>query len=263
MSEMKVHSTTIKGRRQNNEDRENIELNINSENKELSPINLFGLYDGHAGTFVSNYLKNNIPYYYLNPKLTYPLTLSNHTKIFENVQQSLLESEKGYECGSTCLLGLMYKYQNDYHMNIVNLGDCRCVVVYENGTNKQITVDHKPDETNERRRLSKIGGDIYRDSEGTFRIGNLSLSKAFGDGDTSPYISQKPDSFYFKITGQTKYVVLACDGLWDVVDNLELHQLIKKCKKNKINNIAVFLAETALKKGSTDNVSVIVLEFIN
>lgn len=260
---MKVHSTTIKGRRQNNEDRENIELNINNENKKWSPINLFGLYDGHAGTFVSNYLKNNIPYYYLNPKLIYPLTLSNHTKIFENIQQNLLKSEKGYECGSTCLLGLMYKYQNDYHMNIVNLGDCRCVVIYENGSNKQITIDHKPDETNERKRLSKIGGDIYRDSEGTFRIGNLSLSKAFGDGDTSPYISQKPDSFYLKITSQTKYIVLACDGLWDVVDNLEINQLIKKCKKNKINNIAVFLAEIALKKGSTDNVSVIVLEFIN
>lgn len=260
---MKVHSTSIKGRRQNNEDRDNIELNINGEDPNLNPINLFGLYDGHGGTFVSNYLKNNLPYFYLNPKLSYPLNLSNHIKIFESIQQTLLESEKGYESGSTCLLALMYKYEQSYYMNIVNLGDCRCVVLYENGSNKQVTVDHKPDETNERKRLTKIGGEIYRDSEGTFRIGNLSLSKAFGDGDTSPYISQIPDSFYFKITYQTKYIVLACDGLWDVIDNLELHSLIKKCKKKKINNIAVFLAEYALNKGSTDNVSVIVLEFIH
>lgn len=98
MSEMKVHSTSIKGRRQNNEDRDNIELNINNENSNLNRINLFGLYDGHAGTFVSNFLKNNLPYFYLNPKLNYPLTLTNHTQIFENIQQNLLESEKGYEC---------------------------------------------------------------------------------------------------------------------------------------------------------------------
>lgn len=260
---MKVHSTSVKGRRQNNEDRDNIELNINNEDPNLNSINLFGLYDGHAGTFVSNFLKNNLPYFYLNPKLSYPLTLSNHTKIFENIQQTLLKSEKGYECGSTCLLALMYKYQEAYHMNIVNLGDCRCVVLYDNGTNKQISVDHKPDETNERKRLTKIGGDIYRDSEGTFRIGNLSLSRAFGDGDTSPYISQRPDSFFFQITDRTRYVVLACDGLWDVIDNLELHSLIKKCKKNNINNIAVFLADIALQKGSTDNVSIIVLEFVH
>ena len=263
MAEMRIHSTSIKGRRENNEDRENIELNINGNNPDLGNINLFGLYDGHAGTFVSNYLKNNIPYYYLNPRLSYPLTLSNHTKIFENIQKKLLNYEEGYECGSTCLLSLMYKHKNSYYMNLVNLGDCRCVVVYENGSNKQITTDHKPDETNERRRLNKMGGDVYRDSEGTFRIGNLSLSRAFGDGDTSPYISQIPDCFYFRITEQTKYVVLGCDGLWDVIDNSEISSLIYKCKKMEIDNIAVFLAQTALEKGSTDNVSVIVLEFFS
>ena len=259
---MIVHSTTIKGRRQNNEDRENIILNINNENKKYNNINLFALYDGHAGTFVSEYLRDNLPKYYLNPKLKYPLRTSNHEKIFEHIQNNLLQYEQGYECGSTCLLSLMYKKENSYYMNIVNLGDCRCVIVYNNGTNKQVTTDHKPDETNERKRLTRIGGDIYRDSEGTARIGNLSLSKAFGDGDTSPYISQKPDSFHFKVTEYTRYVILACDGLWDVIENCELNNLIKKYKQSRENNLAVYLANHALKKGSSDNVSVIVLEFV-
>lgn len=262
MSQIKIHSTSIKGRRISNEDRENIELNINNENKNKASINLFGLYDGHAGTFVSNYLQKYLPNFYLNPKLKYPLSSKDHIKIFDHIQKKLLEHNEGYESGSTCLLSLMYKYKESYFMNIVNLGDCRCVVVYSNGKSKQITVDHKPDETNERKRLTKIGGDIYRDSEGTFRIGNLSLSRAFGDGDTSPYISQIPDSFYFKITEETKYIVLACDGLWDVIDTSNISSLIKKCKQNNQDNIAVFLASAALERGSTDNVSVIVLEFI-
>jgi serine/threonine protein phosphatase PrpC len=262
MSEMRVHSTSIKGRRQNNEDRDNIILNINNENKKYNQINLFALYDGHAGTFVSDFLKEHLPLYYLNPKLTYPMSNSHHNKIFDHVQNNLLEYEQGYECGATCLLTLMYKRDNSYFMNIVNLGDCRCVIVYDNGSNKQITTDHKPDETNERKRLARIGGDVYKDSEGTYRIGNLSLSRAFGDGDTSPYISQKPDSFHVKITEQTRYIVLACDGLWDVIENYELKSLINKFKKSNKYNLAVHLAEYALKKGSTDNVSVIVLEFI-
>jgi serine/threonine protein phosphatase PrpC len=262
MSEMRIHSTSIKGRRPNNEDRENIILNINGDNEKHNNINLFALYDGHAGTFVSEYLKDNLPRYYLNPKLKYPLKTQNHEKIFEHIQDNLLKYEQGYECGSTCLLALMYKYDNSYNINVVNLGDCRCVIVYNNNNTKQITVDHKPDEFNENKRLKKIGGDVYKDSEGTVRIGNLSLSRAFGDGDTSPYISQKPDSFYFKITEQTKYIILACDGLWDVIENEQLPNIIKKYKNSNENNMAVYLANYALKNGSTDNVSVIVLEIV-
>ena len=40
MAEMRIHSTSIKGRRENNEDRENIELNINGNNPDLGNINL-------------------------------------------------------------------------------------------------------------------------------------------------------------------------------------------------------------------------------
>ena len=84
-------------------------------------------------------------------------------------------------------------------MNIVNLGDSRMVIIYSNGTFKQVTRDHKPDDSIERIRLEKMGGEVYKDSEGTVRIGDLSLSRAFGDGDNLPYISQKPDIYYKKI----------------------------------------------------------------
>jgi len=163
--------------------------------------------------------------------------------------------------GSTCLLNIMYKYKDEIHLNIANIGDSRLTIVYKNNTSQQITNDHKPDDEKEIIRIEKIGGEIYLDSEGTYRIGDLSLSRAFGDGDNLPYISQKPDVYYKKICSLTKYIVMGCDGLWDVVKNEELFNLLEEFNKpNKEINIASSLATECLKRECTDNISIIIIE---
>jgi len=263
MLELKIYFTSIKGRRDANEDRHNIILNINSENSSKSEINFFGVYDGHGGSYVSKYLEANISNYYLDKKFSAPFDENFHNQVFQIIQNQLLKSTLGYSNGSTCLLNLMYRYQNQIHMNIVNLGDSRLTIVYANGTSKQITNDHKPDDPIEKTRLVKMGGEVYKDSEGVFRIGDLSLSRAFGDGDNAPYISQKPDIYYKKITPETKYIVMACDGLWDVIESESIGNIITELNKSNPENIAIELANWALKKGSTDNVSIIVIEVIH
>ena len=156
----------------------------------------------------------------------------------------------------------MYKYENTIHMNIINLGDSRLSIVYTNGTSSAITRDHKPDDSIEKSRIEKMGGNIYKDSESVVRIGDLSLSRAFGDGDNAPYISQKPDVFYKKITLDTKYIIMGCDGLWDVINSEEIGQIINTITKSNPENLAVELANLAVVKGSTDNISIIVIEVI-
>jgi serine/threonine protein phosphatase PrpC len=257
---MKIYYTSIKGRRESNEDRHNIILNINQLNDKLLPINLLTIFDGHGGTYVSEYLEKYLPLYYCNSKLKLPFSKKYHEETFKNLQERIIKNKNGHRSGSTCLLNIMYKYENELFMNIVNLGDCRMVIVYNNGSFKQVTVDHKPDDKIEKKRLKNMGGEIYKDSEGTYRIGDLSLSRAFGDEDNAPYISQIPDVYYKKITPDTKYVVMACDGLWDVIKNKNLYKLLENSTKNN-KNLAVDLAEHALKIGSTDNISVIVLHF--
>ena len=262
MHELKIYFTSVKGRREANEDRHNIILNIDDSKSDINDINLFGVYDGHGGTYVSTYLEHNLPNYYLSKNFTPPFDKEYHNKVFKIIQNQLLKNSDGfgYSSGSTCLLNIMYKYENDIHMNILNLGDSRMVILYKNNTYKQITNDHKPDDKIEKKRLEKMGGEIYKDSEGVFRIGDLSLSRAFGDGDNAPYISQIPDIYYKKITTDTKYIVMACDGLWDVINPDELNTIIDEFVKNNVDNIAISLAELALKKGSTDNVSIIIIE---
>lgn len=264
MSELKIYFTSVKGRRESNEDRHNIILNIDGNDLDKNQINFFGIYDGHGGTWVSKYLETNMPNYYMDKKFCPPFSPKYHEQVFCLVQSLLLKNSLGYSNGSTCLLNLMYKYKDEIHLNIVNLGDSRLSIVYSNGTSKSITKDHKPDDSVEKSRLEKMGGEVYKDSESVYRIGDLSLSRAFGDGDNAPYISQKPDIFYKKITKQTKYIVMGCDGLWDVISSEEIGQVIGELiKQLKPDNLAVELAKLAIEKGSTDNVSVIVIEVIH
>ena len=263
MTELKIYFTSIKGRRESNEDRHNVVLNINSDDPSLNPINLFGIYDGHGGSKVSQYLESNIPSYYMNKNFTPPFNEEFHKKVFQIIQSELLKNSFGYTNGSTCLLNLMYKYKENLYMNVANLGDSRMTIIYSDNSSKAITKDHKPDDSVELARLEDMGGSVYKDTEGVYRIGDLSLSRAFGDGDNAPYISQVPDTFYIKITPDIKCVVMACDGLWDVIESEDLGKLIgklTKSKPSKSSNIAIDLANWALEAGSSDNVSVIVIE---
>ena len=260
MVELKIYFSSAKGRRETNEDKHNIILNINGDDPNLNKINFFGIYDGHGGSWVSTYLEKNISNYYLNKKITKPFSKEYHKEVFHLIQSLLLKNQLGYSNGSTCLLNIMYKHNNSIHMNIVNLGDSRLVIVYSDGISKAVTKDHKPDDPIEKDRLTKMGGEVYKDSESVFRIGDLSLSRAFGDGDNAPYISQIPDVFYKKISNQTKYIVMACDGLWDVIQSENLGNVINQFKNS--NNLAVELVNYAIANGSTDNVSVIIIEIL-
>lgn len=64
-------------------------------------------------------------------------------------------------------------------------------------------------------------------------------------------------------------MILACDGFWDVFTNQDAVNLVlESCydlkKSKRINtkvNIAKTLANAALEKGSTDNITIIVVFF--
>ena len=81
--------------------------------------------------------------------------------------------------------------------DVYNLGDSRMILCKKSEAHV-VTKDHKPNWPDEQTRIEKIGGKIYFDGF-DWRIGDLSVSRAFGDLDNSPYISCKPDIFRYKI----------------------------------------------------------------
>src|SRR5690606_32128985 len=97
-----------------------------------------------------------------------------------------------------------------------------------------------------------------------FRIKDLSVSRAFGDLKAEPFVTCMPDIKRIKLGKKEKFFVLACDGLWDVLDDqtvvnfvlLNCYDLKTLKRINHDINIANKLAEFAISKGSTDNVTV-------
>jgi serine/threonine protein phosphatase PrpC len=264
---MNIYYTSKKGLRDQNEDQETIFINSNNTDKNKKNLNIFGIYDGHGGKFVSKFIAEKLPKYFYNKNIILPLTSKYIKKCFENIQTYLEKKyqDKALKCGSTCIMAIDYIYNHKRIIDIINLGDCRCVIS-KNNIGLVMTKDHKPHWPEEAERISKMGGKIYHDGY-DWRIGDLSVSRAFGDIDNKPYISSVPDIFRHNITSKDQFMIIGCDGLWDVIENQEAVNFIllnaydKNGNRIKSSNLANKLADLAIKKGSTDNVSIIIIFF--
>jgi len=262
---MNIHSVSLKGMRNQNEDAHDIILNTDNKICKIKNINYFAIFDGHGGKEVSHYIKENLPKYFLNNKVTYPISKRYVTNVYDYVQKSLKKYDFAYGCGSTGLVVIHFKFNGENYLNIFNNGDCRCMLSRDN-FGMPLTKDHKPNWPEERHRIEQLGGKITFDGY-DFRIKDLSVSRAFGDFDATPFVSHRPDVYRYKLDKNDKFIVMACDGLWDVLTEHDVNNFVllncydgtTKKRVNKNVNIARKLAEFAIKKGSTDNVTALVI----
>lgn len=110
---------------------------------------------------------------------------------------------------------------------VANAGDSRAVLC-RRGEAVALSVDHKPSTAEERARIQAAGG-FVSDVGGITRVnGNLNLSRAIGDlrykANASllakdQIISAEPDVRVVELCEDDAFAVLACDGIWDVMDN--------------------------------------------
>ena len=254
-----INYCSIQNKRPYNED----EIYINSipNNKN---INLYSVFDGHGGKFVSKFLLKDIPKYMLNDDINYESDKSKiiNEKIknyFEYIQCDLENQKFSKNMGSTCLIAVIYYSNNKLKLKAINLGDSRMICCNKYNIAIPLTLDHKPDHYIEKSRITQIGGIVTNFD--CPRIQGLATSRAFGDLDTKPYVSHIPDIFDYELNN-IKYVVLACDGLWDVLSNQDVVNFINEelyLNNDKKQNISKKLADYAIKKGSTDNISIIII----
>jgi len=257
---MKAFDTTLKGLRDKNEDKHVIIENINRNNNEQNNINYYGLYDGHGGITVSKILYDYMHKFFVDKNIRSPFYNNYINKVFNKMQDYIVKKRKAYYAGSTCLISIIYKINNDIMINVINVGDSRCIIC-RNNIAIPLTKDHKPNWPEENKRISDIGGKIYYDGY-DWRIKDLSVSRSMGDHDSYPYVVHNPDIYLYKKREDDKFMVLACDGLWDVMSNQDVaNYIISNYYLNKIKpkNIAHNLAQEALNRGSTDNITIIII----
>jgi len=264
---MKVYSISLKGARPQNEDAHEIIINLDGNNSKNKDINLYAVFDGHGGKQVSAYLKEQLPKFFTDKRIEYPVGKRYIVNVYDHIQKSLAAFPYSKYTGSTGLVVIHFKYEGDDYLNVINNGDCRCVLCRDNFA-MPLTKDHKPNWPEEHRRIAALGGKIEFDGF-DWRIKDLSVSRAFGDIEATPYVTHRPDLFRYKLDKADKFIVLACDGEFDVLSNSDVINFVLmncydsdlKTRINKNMNIAKKLAEYAIKRGSTDNVSCIVVFF--
>jgi len=264
---MNIHSVSLKGLRNQNEDTHDVILNTDNNICKLKNLNYFAVFDGHGGKEVSTYIKSNLSKYFLNNKVSYPISKRYVTNVYDYVQKSLHKYDFAYGAGCTGLVVIHFKNNGENYLNIFNNGDSRCILCRDN-FGMPLTKDHKPNWPEERARIEQLGGVITFDGY-DFRIKDLSVSRAFGDIDASPFVTHQPDVYRYKLDKNDKFIIMACDGLWDVLNNHDVtnfvlsncYDIVTKQRINKNVNIAKKLAEYAIKKGSTDNITCIVIFF--
>lgn len=282
MYDIKLHKSSICGLRPSNEDVEKYYLNLSIDGKAIdtkyAPVDIFILCDGHGGKNVALFVSENLLETFKKKANKYPLSKADINKIYDNIQQMLCDHKNNIaqNCGCTALVLIKYVNTNNY-IQIINLGDCRAVLC-QKGLAIPLTLDHKPYWSNEKKRIDNVNKEhktnkIIRFDDGDWRIGDLSVSRAFGDLDNTPYVTHRPDVYTYKIKDTYEFILMACDGLYDVMENHEAINFIRdqrdnnhtefyQINNNKIEdtkNIAKRLGNHALNKGTTDNVSVLII----
>jgi serine/threonine protein phosphatase PrpC len=277
---MHVHTISLLGPRPKNEDDlfYNINLNTPGANSDKKRnANIIGIFDGHGGPLVSKYLKEHLPkYFYAGSDA---LLSSKHSeyirKVYDRMQQKIIKDvPQCKQMGSTALVLELEKGKSDqYYVQAVNSGDCRAVLCNEYNIAVSLTKDHKPMQWEEKIRIEALGGKITRDVGDDYRINGLAVSRSFGDLDVLPYVTHVPEIFNYKISVNSKFIILGCDGVWDVlssqdaVDFVIREMMISPTHLDNYHthtqkNIAKKLGEYALKKGSGDNISIIIMFLI-
>ncbi|KAM1353719.1 hypothetical protein ACFX2H_033168 [Malus domestica] len=123
---------------------------------------------------------------------------------------------------------------------IANVGDSRAVLAttLDDGslTPVQLTVDFKPSLPQEAERIIQSNGRVFclEDEPGVQRVWQpdgetpgLAMSRAFGDYCLKDFgLISVPEVSHRNITSKDQFVVLATDGVWDVVSNQEAVQIV-------------------------------------
>jgi serine/threonine protein phosphatase PrpC len=213
-------------------------------------VSLFGIFDGHGGNDVVKFVKDRLPQLIKNNLNDLcPVELA-FKKSFEKVDQELKFFDSEY-IGTTATI-ILFK---DNKIYCANVGDSKAYILYDN-TYKQISSDHKCSVEEEAERIKKCGGKISKNRV----MGQLILTRTLGDLYVKQFgVINTPDISVIDINPNLKYVILASDGVWDVID---LDTLVNMSKAGKpVGEFCSDIVKLSISKGTKDNVSCIVISF--
>ena len=219
----------------------------------LKDFNIFCVLDGHGvnGHLVSRYVMKYINMFFKNNKkmnssnnnedaVYYRLKKGEHSiikRLFRHAERDL-DKKSDIDAtfsGTTCVMLL----QIGEKLLCSNIGDSRAIMVKDDNVIIPLSIDQKPDDPEESKRIIQAGGEISQYEEdgeksGPYRVWKkgevypgIAMSRSIGDFvATTLGVIPEPKFIEEKIDNDTKFIVLASDGVWEFLDNKRVAEIV-------------------------------------
>jgi len=288
----------IMGTRRKNEDTFDVKTSLDLPNQAITDyVAVFDGHGGEAASkfarerfheVLTTMLKQSGP---VHTKLRASFHHYNHELRYhlEESATSIEDQDRCLRVGSTSVVVLV---QRDA-IHVANAGDSRAIFCYR-GVAKRLSVDHSIGEWDETNRVRALGGLVLADQlgGGAYRIhdsphSGLSVSRSLGDFQLAPLVSADPythsyplDELRAEIDRQLEqdelsasaaastlstassadaYLVLACDGVWDVLSDQEAAKIVFS-SGGDASTAAVRIQEFSSLFHSGDDICVVVVK---
>eukprot|EP00658_Telonema_sp_P-2_P016448 TRINITY_DN16388_c0_g1_i2.p1 TRINITY_DN16388_c0_g1~~TRINITY_DN16388_c0_g1_i2.p1 ORF type:complete len:290 (-),score=63.03 TRINITY_DN16388_c0_g1_i2:376-1245(-) len=235
------------------------------------PVSLFGVFDGHGGSFAAQYTENKLPDKIVStpmwtdtadmPPETLAAALRRAALDVDTDLRGMPAVHSGEDrSGTTAVFGLV----TPGHIIIANIGDSRSVLA-TGGKTVPMSFDHKPTNAGEQKRIEDAGGSVTLGRVN----GDLAVSRALGDfsykrcGHLDACLQQVSPEAEIKIVERSpkdEFLILACDGIWDVMSNDECTAYFREALQQFTPAEACAnLLDECLNKQSKDNMTVVLV----
>lgn len=202
---------------------------------------IFGVFDGHGGKDVALFVKQKfVDCFVKSADYKAGKYEEGLRKVFIQMDEMMTAglskdpiAQKSDSQGCTACVALITKDA----IYCANSGDSRCVLA--RGIKAvEMSEDHKPDNVGELKRIEAAGGFV---EDGRVR-GILSLSRALGDmeykmnhkiGVEAQMITCVPEIRKEAISADDKFMIIACDGIWDCLTSQGCIDLMHKSIKSR------------------------------
>lgn len=227
------------------------------------PTSIYAVFDGHAGYQCSQFCVDWLSAYFVRKYSISHDIPSALFATFKQLDRDFMESNK--KDGTTACVAVLTGHEK---LTVANVGDSRALLVRADGTFKPLSVDHKANTPCEVERIRSLGG-VVAFNKGWRVEGKLSVSRAIGDLPLKPFVSSDPDILETLIDKEDSFLVLASDGIFDVLSNSQVTTTVLSYCGEPANGeyglkyASKLLCDRAKELRSNDNLSVIIVDLRN
>ena len=216
----------------------------------------FAVFDGHGGKEAADFSSVKLHELLENELKSCDDSNRSMRECFEISYAKTDELLKGTAdyLGTTAVTCFLKNQGASTRLYAANAGDARAVLCRD-GKALRVTCDHKPSLESERQRLVASGAFVARNRVNAV----LAVSRALGDHALKKFVISEPNFWEGDLGPSDAFLIIACDGLWDVIQDQEAVDLV--ADKTTAKEMSDFLVSEALARGSTDNISVMAVRF--